>query len=77
MISSSSFNGLSYRGMMDDVGALAKYFGGWSRADLMGLSVRERRHWVKWANAIVTKSNRERAMREWSAQQTQVQVLGR
>lgn len=37
---------------MHEVGALAMFLTGWSRADLMGLSVRERRHWVRLGNWV-------------------------
>lgn len=34
--------------MVEEVGALARFFTGWSRADLFGLPVRERRFWIRW-----------------------------
>lgn len=45
--------------MIEEVGALALNLPGWSRADLMGLSVRERRYWIRWAAHV--RSQRERA----------------
>jgi hypothetical protein len=62
--------------MMEEVGALARYFTGWSKSDLMGLPVRERRHWVDWANTVLAKQHREEEARRWTAQQS-VQYLGR
>lgn len=41
--------------MIEEIGALARFFTGWSRADLMNLSVRERRYWIQFA-AYVTAS---------------------
>lgn len=61
---------------MDEVGALAKYFAGWTRSDLMGMSVRERRHWLNWSSAVVSKQRREREQQRWLEQQ-QVQYYGK
>jgi hypothetical protein len=63
--------------MIEEVGALARYFTGWSRADLMGMCVRERRHWVDWANKVIAQQRREEEARRWAAQSQQVQYLGK
>jgi hypothetical protein len=73
---STSFRGLSYRVTMDEVGALAKYFTGWTRSDLMGMSVRERRHWMNWSSAVVNKQRRDAEQQRW-LQQQQVQYYGK
>jgi hypothetical protein len=68
---SSSFSPiLDYKGMTEEIGALARYFTGWSLADLKGMPVRERRHRVAWANAVLNQQRREEEARRWTAQQT-------
>lgn len=49
---------MDYKVTIDEVGALARFFGGWSRADLMSLPVRERRYWIRWATYVVAQSKR-------------------
>lgn len=51
---------MHYKTTIEEVGALARFFTGWSRADLMGLSVRERRYWVRWATYTVAQQERAR-----------------
>lgn len=51
---------MEYKGTIEEVGALARFFTGWSRADLMGLSVRERRYWIRWAAYAVRQSQNGR-----------------
>lgn len=36
------------------------FFTGWSRADLTGLTVRERRHWIRWASYARAQADRAR-----------------
>lgn len=55
---SRSFNGLEYKATIEEVGVLARFFTGWSRADLMGLSVRERRYWIQWATYVKAQAAR-------------------
>jgi hypothetical protein len=71
---SSSFRVLHYADTVEEVGALARYFTGWSRSDLMSMPVRERRYRLKWATAIVSKQNREAATK---AAAPQVTFMGR
>lgn len=54
--SSSPFRGLRYQDTIEEIGALAREFSGWSRADLFGLSVRERRYWIKWATWMAAQA---------------------
>ena len=49
---------MEYKGMIEDVGALARFFTGWSRADLFGLSVRERRYWIRQAAYVIRQQER-------------------
>jgi hypothetical protein len=67
---------MDYRSTMDEVGALANYFTGWTRADLMGLSVRERRYRVEWALAVVSRQKREAEARQAQREQ-QIKNYGR
>jgi hypothetical protein len=48
---------------MQDTGALARFFTGWTRSDLMGLSVRERRYWIEWARYVAAQAARPPAGR--------------
>ena len=66
---------MDYKVTIEEIGALAMFFTGWSKADLMNLSVRERRHWVSWALAITAKRRREAEQAAQLAQQ--VQYTGR
>lgn len=49
---------MDYKATIGEIGALARFFTGWSRADLMGLSVRERRYWIEWASYVTAKQER-------------------
>lgn len=50
---------MEYKATIDEIAALAMFFTGWTRADLMGLTVRERRYWIKMAAYV--RAQRERA----------------
>lgn len=65
-----------YPATMDEIGALSRHFTGWTRADLMGMSVRERRHWVEWMSAIRNRQKRE-AEQQAALNRQQTTVLGR
>jgi hypothetical protein len=41
------------------------------------MCVRERRHWVDWANKVIAQQRREEEARRWAAQSQQVQYLGK
>lgn len=66
---SSSFRGLDYRGTLEEVGALARYFTGWTRADLMSLTVRERRYRIEEAIATTARQKREAERQAWLREQ--------
>ncbi len=51
--SSASFKGLNYKQTIQDVGELSQYFTGWGFNELMGMSVRIRRHYVNWASEMI------------------------
>lgn len=57
---SPSFRGLSYQDTIEETGVLARFFTGWSRSDLFGLSVRERRYWIDWAAYVTARDERAR-----------------
>lgn len=46
--------------MTAEHGALARFFPGWTRADLRDMPVRERRHWVRWAQWQAAREARAR-----------------
>jgi hypothetical protein len=69
VISSSDFEGfqgLNYKQTVQDVGELSRFFTGWGRNELFGLTVRERRHWVNWASEMIERDRKARE--EWQQQ---------
>jgi len=52
---SETFDGLDYKRLIYDVGAIAHYYKGWSYREIMNMSPRERRHWIAWADALIAR----------------------